>query len=196
MDLTHPTRLESAPALHSLVYKYLTLLSLRLSRERGEPPPEKAFFVRFAAQYPGALYELDRLPITGIQARIQGLKAALSGAPVEPWMYPMATYHALYRAALFIKRRSSKTRPLSTDERTRLAEIATKAAQIQVEISLVEHITKGTQGRIAPIVLQETARRHGQDPVSLLTSLFPTRKIFPTPSTAKPDSESEVHRVE
>ena len=94
---------ESIPGrLSRLLHKYDTLAELRAARARGEPIPAKAVFKTLAEELPGALHELDRLPLPEIEARRDALRAALAGGPVLPWMTAMASYHALYRAALFL----------------------------------------------------------------------------------------------
>lgn len=53
-----------------------------------------------AAEFPGALRELDNLPLDVIDARAD----ALESGRTEPWMAPLARCHGLLRAALWLKR--------------------------------------------------------------------------------------------
>ncbi|MEZ4301038.1 MAG: hypothetical protein R3B70_39245 [Polyangiaceae bacterium] len=83
---------DPAHPLRRLAHKYETLVELRRARARGEPLPEKAVFQSLAREWPGALYELDRLPLEDIESRLRSLRATLEeAAPEQPWMRPSAT---------------------------------------------------------------------------------------------------------
>lgn len=165
--------------LARLCHKYETLAGLRRARARGEPIPEKAVFRALAEEFPGALHELDRLPMDEIDAREAALRAALAGEPEAPWMRPMATYHALYRAALYVKARATTGRPPGAEEAAALAAAAGRHAAIDVDPAFVRAVARPDGGRIAPIVLAETAARHGAAEDALRQSLFPARRARP-----------------
>jgi hypothetical protein len=58
-----------------------------------------------AARFPGALREIDDLPMEVIEQRIAELAAAIHGTrEVESWMRVSARFHALARGALCAKR--------------------------------------------------------------------------------------------
>ena len=58
-----------------------------------------------AARFPGALREIDRLPLGEISRRIEALARAESDpAAASPWMHAMDRFHALARGVLFVKR--------------------------------------------------------------------------------------------
>jgi hypothetical protein len=162
--------------LARLAHKYERLAELRRARARGEPIPDRAVFRALAGEFPGALYELDRLPLEEIDARRSALGAALAGAPEADWMRPMAAYHALYRAALYVKLRTAKGRPLGAEEAAALAAAAARHAAIDVDIAFVMAVARPDGGRIGPIVLAEAAARHRTTQTTLREALFPTRR--------------------
>lgn len=97
--------------LRALRDKYERMLRLRELHERAaaepgfvEPDPRRAM-ADLARAYPGALREIDELPIGLIRTRIEELAAAESDvARVAPWMTALARFHALARGALAVKR--------------------------------------------------------------------------------------------
>jgi hypothetical protein len=161
-----------------LCHKYEALVGLRSARARGEPIPEKAVFRALADEFPGALYELDRAPMDELDARASALRATLTGAPEAPWMRPMAAYHALYRAALYVKGRTAKGEAPSAEAAAALAAAAGRHASIDVDLAFVRAVARPDGGRIGPIVLAEVAARHGGDEGALRGILFPTRRNF------------------
>jgi hypothetical protein len=107
-------RPEDLAALRALAAKYRELAALRHARERGEPPPEREVFRKLAAAHPGALYELDTLPLPEIERRAEGLERAVTGlGPLEPWMRWMVRYHQLVRDELSARRRRRAAGPRS-----------------------------------------------------------------------------------
>lgn len=88
--------------LSALAEKYETLARLRRERNAGEARPAKADFQRIAARFPGALYELDTLPLDVIIERAAALRdaSARCDATVPAWMGWMARFHQLMRDEL------------------------------------------------------------------------------------------------
>jgi hypothetical protein len=84
----------------ALSEKYRLLVELRRARERGEPPPPRAVFRDLASRFPGALRELDRMPMATLERRIAELADASSGGATREWMAAHAGYHELLRFAL------------------------------------------------------------------------------------------------
>lgn len=96
-------------SLVRLLHKHRELVRLRAAYAAGEPPPDKAFFVSFVAEFPGALRELDRLPAPVLEARLHALEHALSTEPDReefidladeggPWLVITLAYHATLAA--------------------------------------------------------------------------------------------------
>jgi hypothetical protein len=80
--------------LERLLAKYETIAALRRARAGGAPHPPRAFFQELAAEFPGSLKELDRLPPPLVEARIQALRLRRLDGVVWPW--PIAVYHAVH----------------------------------------------------------------------------------------------------
>ena len=73
---------------------------MRALRASSAGPTARAELRAFAAEWPGALKELDSLPTDEIEQRVQ---LCAEGAD-EPWMAWSLRYHELMRAALAIRR--------------------------------------------------------------------------------------------
>ena len=97
--------------LRALRDKYEQMLCLRRLHARAkeepdfvEPDPRPAM-VALARRYPGALREIDALPIADIEQRIAELEAAEADASrIAMWMSAQAEFHRLARGALAVKR--------------------------------------------------------------------------------------------
>jgi hypothetical protein len=88
-------------AIAELRSKYEEMRSLRVNAG-GDPRPRLA---ALAARFPGALRELDALPLDEIDRRIDALsRAETEPGSAETWMHAMTRLHALARGILFAKR--------------------------------------------------------------------------------------------
>jgi hypothetical protein len=97
--------------LRALRDKYERMLSLRTAHARArddagfveaDPRPEMA---RLAAEFPGALREIDMLPLEVIAARIRAIRSAeRSPDRAERWMFAQVVFHQHARGALAVKR--------------------------------------------------------------------------------------------
>jgi hypothetical protein len=96
-----------ADELRDLREKYVAMLGMRRRHDAGEEDTAQVRqeMAELAARYPGALREIDDLPVEVIEQRIAALAGALEGTiEVEPWMRAAARFHALARGALCAKR--------------------------------------------------------------------------------------------
>ena len=85
--------------------KYVEMLRLRVEDEASGAPDPRGAMADLARRFPGALREIDELPLEEIRARADALHAAAAdGAKAEPWMAAMVLFHALTRGALAVKR--------------------------------------------------------------------------------------------
>jgi|HubBroStandDraft_6_1064221.scaffolds.fasta_scaffold1225938_2 hypothetical protein len=102
--------------LVELLRKYEEMLGMRLSDEAhpgGNPRREMA---ALAARFPGALRELDELPLHGIRGRIEELSRCIAeGGHPAPWMRATALFHRLTRGALAAKRWLGPRRSVHVD---------------------------------------------------------------------------------
>ena len=97
----------SADDILALVRKYEEVVRLRREGEPGskaESDPRPAL-AALAAEFPGALRELDQLPLADLESRIQALRRVVRGEEAPgPWMAVQARFHPLMRSALHAKR--------------------------------------------------------------------------------------------
>jgi hypothetical protein len=87
--------------LAALREKYETMLALRLA-PRGDDP--RRAMAALASRFPGALREIDELPLETIAARITELRACEGGVATTLWMEAIHLFHALTRGALCAKK--------------------------------------------------------------------------------------------
>ncbi|NUQ77270.1 MAG: hypothetical protein HUU21_27355 [Polyangiaceae bacterium] len=163
----------STQDLEALARKYKILGELRKARARGEGVAPRNVLRDLAGEFPGALNELDTLPLDEIERRAERLAAALAGEPPEPWMAWLATYHALFRAALSIKALSARARPLSPERARDLLEKAQSRA-----------------GEAAPLVDEMFVRAIANPPGGRISAV-----VFARLSAASKTPASEIHRA-
>ncbi|HEY2517271.1 MAG TPA: hypothetical protein VGI39_40640 [Polyangiaceae bacterium] len=87
--------------LAALRAKYEEMLRLRLDTSGADPRKAMA---ALASQFPGALREIDDLPVDALRARSQELADAEAGGSVALWMEAIHLFHVLTRGALCAKR--------------------------------------------------------------------------------------------
>lgn len=108
------------PAVASLLEKYREMLRLRLADRDGTLADPRPAMRALAARFPGALREIDEIPLEALIARIDELDRAPGAAP---WMRAHARYHELLRAKLAAK---SERAPGGRLVAVVIAEIATE----------------------------------------------------------------------
>ncbi|WP_437639620.1 hypothetical protein [Sorangium sp. So ce854] len=162
-------------ALSQLARKYRTIAELRRARSAGEPIPGKEVFRALAGEFPGALNELDNLPLDEIERRSEALARALAGGPEERWMAWMHGYHALMRAALYVKIRVARRGELSDPEAAALAERAARHAGTPVDAAFVMAVKAPPDGRLNRLVLGRLAAASGAPAAEIRGTIFPRR---------------------
>lgn len=130
-------------------------------------------FRALAAEFPGALWELDRLPLEELDQRRERLVAAASGGPRAPWMDWLFAYHALFRGALAVKARLRARRSLHEGEAGELAAVASRAARVSLDAGFIEAIARPPAGRLAAVVWAWMAARFGESREGMGRALFP-----------------------
>lgn len=117
------TRRRDVPDLDSLVEKYERIHALRVLHDRArrdpsfvEPDP-RAEMAAIARAWPGALRELDAMPLDEVRSRIDRLGLARRDASrVERWMIAQDTFHRYARGALAAKRWLGKRKRITAEE--------------------------------------------------------------------------------
>jgi hypothetical protein len=167
----------STQALSALRAKYQRMLEMRQLHDAGvahDPRPEMR---TLAAQFPGALRELDELPLATITQRIAQLGAVIDQqAPVAPWMVWMVEYHGYWRAALRIRRMGLPRADLSTalaQLRGRYVAAHDEPALETFEAETLAAVLKPAHGRLGAWVLSRIADAHGVTSAAIHAQLFP-----------------------
>ena len=100
-----PLALAEVEELARLRAKYEEIHRLRIAHAAGDTVDPRPAMAALASRFPGALREIDDLPLAEIEARVASLRAAEEGAlPVALWMRATILFHAFTRGALAAKR--------------------------------------------------------------------------------------------
>lgn len=91
--------------------KYLEMRSLREEHARGEERDPQARLRVLATRFPGALREIDELPMAVIDGRLAELDAVERGELALPeWARAQLGYHGWMRAAIAVRRAAGRDR--------------------------------------------------------------------------------------
>lgn len=133
----------------ALLEKYVEMLALRTLDAEDALADPKPRMRALATRFPGALREIDELPLETIQSRIRSLEKTTQerGEPAE-WMLAMARFHDAMREVLAIKRIIGR-RKLTPALRKKAERIAKGWA--------IERISKPPNGRLVDLVFERVA---------------------------------------
>ena len=151
-----------APDLVSLRTKYERLLALRQLHDRAksdasfrEPDP-KSEMTTLARTWPGALRELDELPVDVIRTRIAALDRALGDASrIERWMLAQHAFHRLARGALAAKRWLGKRKRITAAVRSEFEAHAPREARAWSDA--LADVASPPRGRLMDLVFARVA---------------------------------------
>jgi hypothetical protein len=178
--------IDTAPALRggvtALRDKYLELQRLRVEHEAGDREDPRPRLRALSARFPGALRELDELPMEQIAARLATLQAVLARTEAAPaWVALQLGYHGWMRAALCIKRIAAERSAIDAD--AVLTELASRyhpdahePPLTAIDRAAVVEVLAPAQGRLNPWVFARVARDHGVEPEIVQRALF-TREL-------------------
>lgn len=124
---------------------------LRAAVANDKDPHARAVLRAFAAEWPGALRELDALPTDEIERRAHACEVAEDA----PWIAWMARYHELMRAALAIRRGDEAVRASDED--------------------FARAVRRPRHGRLNVVIFAELAREFGVEARTIWDALFPRR---------------------
>lgn len=141
--------------------KYERIYELRVAHDRAandasfsEADPRKAM-ASLADEFPGALRELDRLPLAQIEARLASLASAEEDPScVEGWMIAQHTFHTYARGALATKRWLATNAPDEMEFRKALPALRAEAALFATTL---EAVAFPERGRVMDLVYDRTA---------------------------------------
>ena len=164
-----------SPDLSALREKYERLLALRMLHDRAkheasfaEPDP-RAEMSEIARAWPGALRELDGLPLEEIHARIAELDDALRDrGRIARWMIAQDAFHRLARGAIEAKRWLGKRKRI--DAAVRAAFRADVAGDARVWEDALADVASPPRGRLMDLV-------HAKVAAELGASIAETRRL-------------------
>lgn len=172
---------EVAQSLAVLREKYVAIKRLRDAAADGTPIDPRAEMIALSRRFPGALRELDELPMCVIEQRLGQLDAALAKqGPAPEWVLLQLGYHGWMRVALRIKRMA-----VGSDERVDaiLVQLAASYQPAAFEPALehldraaIEAILKPAGGRLNPWVFRCVAAVFGVEPGQVQRALFLPRR--------------------
>ncbi len=145
--------------------KYEEMRSLRQTAP-ASPRVHKERLASLASRFPGALREIDALPMSEIDRRIE----ALSRAERDPsahadWMHAMTRFHELTRGALFVKRElGARTPPTASWPR-----------EAELWRDHVAHIARPPRGRLMDLVYARLATELDTTPRKAKALVFGVR---------------------
>ncbi len=149
--------------------KYGLLVALR----EGALPGARDTLRALATEFPGALRELDALPLEALRAR----RAAVDEAPPPPWIAWIAAYHGLMRVTLALKRAVPARADLEVSRVTALAAAASGAWGETLDEAFVRAVQRPPRGRLGPLVFGALGARFDVAPAVIWQALFPTARV-------------------
>ncbi len=162
--------------LTALVDKYRCLRELRQRATGSDANEARAQMSALAKRFPGALRELDQLPMALIETRLAALCAVLEGrsAP-QRWMLLQCAYHGQLRAALRIKQQLRAYAGSAPSLELALAgyqPAADEPGADSFDLAAIRSIARPDAGRLNLWVLARVASQHGTTPDEVRQALF------------------------
>lgn len=126
--------------LIALARKYRMLSELRREHERRWSTE-----LRLAREFPGALGELERLPLAELDRRLEELELAARSGAVATWMLWVHAYHQSMRAALHVRRRAAGRGRLGATLAREIAREAEREAGIHCDAEFVLSVSRSRE---------------------------------------------------
>lgn len=167
----------SADELRALARKYRALAELRRDRERDGTVGARSALRALAREFPGALRELDTLPLDEIDRRVVALDGASEGrAAIEPWMAWMTAYHTTMRAALSVKARLALAASADAETFAAVADSVSRRSGVGIDVAFVAAVANPPGGRLNRVVFERLSALLGEDAERMWETLFPSRR--------------------
>lgn len=167
-----------AELLSALRDKYREIKRLRDAAAAGSTLDPKTEMVELARRFPGALRELDELPMQHIEQRLAALEAAADARAEPPaWAALQITYHGWMRAVLRVKRlaagrRGAQAEAVLGELSHRYLPEPDEPPLERLDRAALEAILEPPEGRLNPWVFARVAEQHGVDPDTVRRALF------------------------
>lgn len=166
-------------SLIALREKYQRMLEMRRLHASDTPHEPRPLMRDLATRFPGALREIDELPLPLIELRIEELDQVIdNGLPPMKWMLWMAEYHGHLRAVLRIKRMGLPATDIPSALRLLRSQYVAANDEPPLEFfdaDTLLMVLKPRAGRLNPWLLSLIAARHFVQVGDVEATLFPGR---------------------
>jgi hypothetical protein len=162
--------------LRDLREKYEEMLRLRLAADAGATEDPRRAMAALASKFPGALREIDDLPLDAIRDRIAALASAEAGGPVTPWMAVIHDFHALTRGALCAKKWLAGRKQIEPGERETFVREAGALCFGEDALAWADDLSSlasPPRGRITELVYRRMAAVRAVDAAEVRRLVFP-----------------------
>jgi hypothetical protein len=137
------------------------MLRLRLAHEAGNEGDPRRAMVALASQFPGALREIDELPLPEIHARVDALRSAEQGrTAVATWMEATVLFHAFTRGVLCAKRWLAGRKQIDADTKAAFEAESEKlcyADEARAWVGELDRVANPPRGRVTDLVYERIA---------------------------------------
>jgi hypothetical protein len=157
--------------IRALCGKYEKLCDLRQRQQTDVAP--RAELVALASAFPGALRELDCLPVEELERRAALLRAVLDDrAQVERWMVLQISYHGFMRAVLRIRRLLLVVQDGSESQSLAYTPALDEPELQRFDAEALAVIRKPPGGRLNPWVVTQVAKDHAVSEACIENALW------------------------
>ena len=162
--------------LEALHAKYTEMRQLRIADHESPTTDPRRSMAELAARFPGALREIDELPMEAIDAKLAALAIAIDDPPGAPqWMEAIALFHTLPRGALCAKRWLAGKKEVDHVMRATFEKSiadSPHAAEALVWLEDLDAIANPPRGRVTDLVYARIARELGISEDSARRAVF------------------------
>jgi len=153
--------------------KYVEMRAMRVEHLEGDDSDARSRMRALAARFPGALREIDTLPIAVIERRI----AVLEAGSRPGWAETQVAYHAWMRVVLRIKREHGRDAdPAAVIEWLRAHHRPSEGEPLleDLDVEAITTLLRPPSGRITNWVLERIAHARGLTVEAVSAQLFDT----------------------
>lgn len=161
--------------LLALARKYGALAEIR----RAAAAADSAVLRALAREFPGALRELECLPLDAIDQRLDAVSFASDGAEPQLWIPWMVAYHARMRLALAVKHRLGVDQNLDDARAARVALAVAAELGCDCGEDFVERVAQPPGGRLNALVFELLEVEFGRPAAEIESALFPELTAVP-----------------
>lgn len=152
--------------------KYAQILALR----RASEPASRDVLRALAREFPGALRELDALPLDEVTGRVEALAGVVDLHEGPAWARWLAAYHGLMRLTLALKLALSARGAQALADAQSFADAADARWGHALGVDFVRAVHAPPRGRLGVVVFAALGARFGEDPAHIWQTLFPTAR--------------------